>query len=206
MAAELLGAAVDVAGPRDYDHRAGRRPPVNVDELNRSMGLPKSPGETPELSCDSSPSSGRWILLVALAFAPQVHRHRRARSSGLAASIGTLAQALFALISIVSPPRVRSAAFSTISVFAIPGIGVLLPVMESVRHPRRPGGHRRHGADRRHRRVRAVGGVQVRTAGHRRRPRAPVLIRRRETRANLRKPDAMARVDAWRARRSGRSA
>lgn len=50
----------------------------------------------------------------------------------LAASIGTLAPAFFAMLSIVAPPRVRSAAFSTISVFAIPGIAVSLPLIGRV--------------------------------------------------------------------------
>lgn len=71
------------------------------------------------------------ILLVALAFAPHV-AIAIAVHAVLAASIGTLAPAFFALISIVSPPRVRSAAFSTISVFAIPGIAVLLPIIGRV--------------------------------------------------------------------------
>ncbi|MFZ6004232.1 MAG: MFS transporter [Actinomycetota bacterium] len=68
------------------------------------------------------------VLLVILAYAPHVSvaivMHML-----LAASIGTLAPAFFALMSIVAPPRVRSAAFSTVSVFAIPGIAVFLPVI-----------------------------------------------------------------------------
>ena len=71
------------------------------------------------------------VLLVVLAYAPHVAL-AIAMHALLAASIGTLAPAFFALISIVSPPRVRSAAFSTISVFAIPGIAVLLPVIGAV--------------------------------------------------------------------------
>lgn len=47
----------------------------------------------------------------------------------VAATIGTLAPAFFAMLSLVSPPRCRSAAFSTISVFAIPGIAVFLPLI-----------------------------------------------------------------------------
>ena len=35
-------------------------------------------------------------------------------------------------MSIVAPPRVRSASFSTISVFAIPGIAVFLPLIGAV--------------------------------------------------------------------------
>ncbi len=68
------------------------------------------------------------VLLVVLAYAPHV-----AIAIGmhalLAASIGTLAPAFFALISIVAPPKARSAAFSTISVFGIPGIAILLPLI-----------------------------------------------------------------------------
>ena len=68
------------------------------------------------------------VLLVILAYAPHV-----AVAIGVhalvAASIGTLAPAFYALISLVSPPRVRSAAFSTMSVFAIPGIALFLPLI-----------------------------------------------------------------------------
>ena len=57
----------------------------------------------------------------------------------LAASIGTLAPAFFALVSLIAPPRVRSAAFSTMSVFAIPGVALVLPligaVSDAVGHP-----------------------------------------------------------------------
>ena len=71
------------------------------------------------------------VLLVLLAYAPHV-----AVAIGihalLAASIGTLAPAFFALVSLVAPPRVRSAAFSTMSVFAIPGIAVFLPLIGAV--------------------------------------------------------------------------
>jgi MFS family permease len=71
------------------------------------------------------------ILLVGLAYAPHL-----AVAVGihalLAASIGTLAPAFFALVSLVAPPRVRSAAFSTMSVFAIPGIALFLPLIGAV--------------------------------------------------------------------------
>lgn len=70
-------------------------------------------------------------LLVLLAYAPNL-----AVAIGVhavvAASIGTLAPAFFALVSLVAPPRVRSAAFSTMSVFAIPGIAVFLPLIGAV--------------------------------------------------------------------------
>jgi hypothetical protein len=68
------------------------------------------------------------VLLVILAFSPNVVV-AIAMHALLAASIGTLAPAFFALMSIVAPPRVRSASFSTISVFAIPGIAVFLPLI-----------------------------------------------------------------------------
>lgn len=68
------------------------------------------------------------ILIVILAYAPHV-----AIAIGihaiLAASIGTLAPAFYALVSLVAPPRVRAASFSTMSVFAIPGIGLFLPLI-----------------------------------------------------------------------------
>ncbi len=71
------------------------------------------------------------VLLVVLAYAPNV-AVAVAMHALLAASIGTLAPAFFALISIVAPARVRAASFSTISVFAIPGIAVFLPVIGQV--------------------------------------------------------------------------
>ena len=67
-------------------------------------------------------------LLVLLAYAPHVGVAIAVHAL-LAASIGTLAPAFFALVSLVAPPRVRSAAFSTMSVFAIPGIAVFLPLI-----------------------------------------------------------------------------
>ena len=71
------------------------------------------------------------VLLVILAYAPHVSV-AIAMHALLAASIGTLAPAFFAMLSIVAPPRVRAAAFSTISVFAIPGIAVFLPLIGAV--------------------------------------------------------------------------
>ena len=71
------------------------------------------------------------VLLVVLAYAPHVSMAIGAHAL-LAASIGTLAPAFFALISIVAPPRVRAASFSTISVFAIPGIAIILPLIGQV--------------------------------------------------------------------------
>lgn len=71
------------------------------------------------------------VLLVVLAYAPNV-AVAIAMHALLAASIGTLAPAFFALISIVAPARVRAASFSTISVFAIPGIAIFLPLIGRV--------------------------------------------------------------------------
>jgi len=68
------------------------------------------------------------FLLVILAYAPNVGI-AIAMHALLAASIGTLAPAFFALVSIVAPPRVRAASFSTISVFAIPGVAIFLPLI-----------------------------------------------------------------------------
>ena len=71
------------------------------------------------------------LLLVVLAYAPHVSV-AIAMHALLAASIGTLAPAFYALVSLVSPPRVRSAGFSTIALFAIPGIAVFLPLIGAV--------------------------------------------------------------------------
>ena len=71
------------------------------------------------------------FVLTALAYAPHLSI-AIAMHFILAASIGTLVPAFFALISIVAPPRVRAASFSTISVFAIPGIAILLPLIGQV--------------------------------------------------------------------------
>jgi branched-chain amino acid transport system ATP-binding protein len=68
------------------------------------------------------------LMLVGLAYAPHV-LIAFALHALLAATIGTLAPAFFAMLSIVSPPRVRSAAFTTISVFAIPGIAIFFPLI-----------------------------------------------------------------------------
>lgn len=68
------------------------------------------------------------LLLVGLAYAPHLPV-AIAIHALLAASIGTLAPAFYALISLVAPPRVRAAAFSTMSVFAIPGIALFLPLI-----------------------------------------------------------------------------
>jgi MFS family permease len=68
------------------------------------------------------------LLLVLLAYSPYLWVAIGVHAL-LAASIGTLAPAFFALVSLVAPPRVRSASFSTMAVFAIPGIAVFLPLI-----------------------------------------------------------------------------
>jgi hypothetical protein len=71
------------------------------------------------------------LAIVGLAFAPHV-AVAVVLHAFLAGSIGTLAPAFFALISIVAPPRVRAASFSTISVFAIPGLALFLPLIGAI--------------------------------------------------------------------------
>ena len=71
------------------------------------------------------------LLLVVLANAPSL-AVAVAVHALLAASIGVLAPAFFSLLSFVIPPRVRSAGFSTIAVFAVPGIVVFLPLIGAV--------------------------------------------------------------------------
>jgi branched-chain amino acid transport system ATP-binding protein len=68
------------------------------------------------------------VFLVILAYAPTVWLAIGMHAL-LAASIGTLAPAFFALLSLVAPPRVRSAGLTTIAVFAVPGIAVVLPLI-----------------------------------------------------------------------------
>jgi MFS family permease len=68
------------------------------------------------------------VFLVVLAYAPSLPV-AVAMHALLAGTIGTLAPAFFALLSLVAPPRVRAAAFSTIAVFAVPGIAVFLPLI-----------------------------------------------------------------------------
>ena len=71
------------------------------------------------------------IVLVGLAYAPTVWLAILAHSV-LATTIGTLAPAFAAMLSLISPPRCRAAAFSTISVFAIPGIAIFLPLIGKI--------------------------------------------------------------------------
>ncbi|MEY2468439.1 MAG: hypothetical protein QOF21_1137 [Actinomycetota bacterium] len=71
------------------------------------------------------------FVLVALAYAPHVSIAIMCHML-LSGSIGTLAPAFFATISIVAPARVRSVSFSAISVFGIPGIALLLPIIGAI--------------------------------------------------------------------------
>ncbi|MDP1793149.1 MAG: MFS transporter [Acidimicrobiales bacterium] len=68
------------------------------------------------------------LFMVGLAYAPNViiAVMMHALISG---TIGTLAPAFFAQLSLVAPARVRAVGFSTISLFGIPGIAILLPVI-----------------------------------------------------------------------------
>jgi MFS family permease len=68
------------------------------------------------------------LVLVVLAYAPSVWV-AIAMHSILATTIGTLAPAFGAMLSLIAPPRCRSAAFSTVSVFAVPGIALFLPLI-----------------------------------------------------------------------------
>ena len=68
------------------------------------------------------------LMLVVLGYAPNVAIAVAAHAL-IACTIGTLTPAFFVMLSLVAPPRCRSAAFSTISVFGIPGIAVFLPLI-----------------------------------------------------------------------------
>ena len=68
------------------------------------------------------------VMLVVLGYAPNVGLAIAAHAL-IACTIGTLAPAFFVMLSLVAPPRCRSAAFSTISVFGIPGIAIFLPLI-----------------------------------------------------------------------------
>ncbi len=68
------------------------------------------------------------FMLAALAYAPHVAIAIVCHAF-LAGTIGTLAPAFFAMISIVSPSRVRAVAFTSITVAGIPGIAIFLPTI-----------------------------------------------------------------------------
>jgi branched-chain amino acid transport system ATP-binding protein len=71
------------------------------------------------------------VLMVALANAPRVAL-AVAVHAVLAMSIGTLAPAFLALVSLIAPPHIRAFTFSTISIAAVPGIAVFLPIVGAV--------------------------------------------------------------------------
>jgi MFS family permease len=71
------------------------------------------------------------VLVAALAYAPHVSLAVGVHAV-LAASVGTLVPAFLALVSLVAPPHVRAATFSTISVAALPGIAVFLPIIGAI--------------------------------------------------------------------------
>ncbi len=71
------------------------------------------------------------VCLVIFAYAPNVGL-AIAMHALLAASIGTLAPAFYALLSLVAPPRVRAAGLTTIAVFAVPGIAIFLPLIGAI--------------------------------------------------------------------------
>jgi len=71
------------------------------------------------------------VCLVVFAYAPNL-AVAIAMHALVAASIGTLAPSFFALLSLVAPPRVRSAGLTTIAVFAVPGIAIFLPLIGAI--------------------------------------------------------------------------
>ena len=68
------------------------------------------------------------LLLVALAFAPHV-AIAIVLHALLASSIGVLAPVVMMFVSLVAPRQARSLAFSSLSLFALPGIAVFLPLI-----------------------------------------------------------------------------
>jgi MFS family permease len=68
------------------------------------------------------------VMLVGIAYAPNL-AVAIVCNAFLSATVGTLAPAFFAMLSIVAPANARAVTFSTISVFGIPGILILLPVI-----------------------------------------------------------------------------
>lgn len=68
------------------------------------------------------------FTLVGLAFAPNLAL-AVACHVVVAATVGTLAPAVFAILSLIVPPRVRSMGFTVINVFAAPGVLIVLPLI-----------------------------------------------------------------------------
>ena len=71
------------------------------------------------------------VLLIGLAYAPNIGVAVGIHAV-VAATVATLAPAFMALVSLIAPSHVRSAAFSTMAVFAIPGIAIFLPLIGMV--------------------------------------------------------------------------
>lgn len=68
------------------------------------------------------------FILAALAYAPHVSIAIVCNAL-LSGTIGTLAPAFFAMISIVTPSNIRAVTFSSITVMGIPGIAIFLPLI-----------------------------------------------------------------------------
>ncbi len=68
------------------------------------------------------------LTLVALAFAPNLALAIVCNII-VAATVGTIAPAVFAILSLLVPPNVRSIGFTVISLFAAPGVLLVLPLI-----------------------------------------------------------------------------
>jgi branched-chain amino acid transport system ATP-binding protein len=68
------------------------------------------------------------LVLAALAYAPNVWTAILCNAL-LSGTIGTLAPAFYAMISIVTPSHIRAVTFSSITVVGIPGIAIFLPLV-----------------------------------------------------------------------------
>jgi MFS family permease len=71
------------------------------------------------------------FVLAALAYSPNL-AFAIVCNMFLSGTIGTLAPAFFAMISIVSPPNMRAVTFSSITVVGIPGVAIILPLIGSL--------------------------------------------------------------------------
>jgi hypothetical protein len=71
------------------------------------------------------------LVTVALAYSPNVGT-AIVMNALLAGTVGTLAPAFFAMISIVAPSRVRAMTFATITIFGAPGAVIFLPLIGSI--------------------------------------------------------------------------
>jgi branched-chain amino acid transport system ATP-binding protein len=71
------------------------------------------------------------LVTVALAYSPNVGL-AIVMNALLAGTVGTLAPAFFAMISIVAPSRVRAMTFATITIFGAPGAVIFLPLIGSI--------------------------------------------------------------------------